>query len=84
MNEGLKKQEQEFRAHCKEEMARLQQSISKLKNEGGETELSERDQMILKRYEAGQEKLQKFRLLLVSSYIFSEEFCSKSERAESF
>ncbi|XP_071803489.1 coiled-coil domain-containing protein 93-like [Asterias amurensis] len=64
MNENLKKQEQEFRAHCKEEMSRLQQSISELKNEGGETELSERDQMILKRYEAGQEKLQKFRLLL--------------------
>ncbi|XP_038044397.1 coiled-coil domain-containing protein 93-like [Patiria miniata] len=64
MNESLKKQETEFRAHCKEEMARLGQSISELKEEGGETEMSERDKMILKRYEAGQEKLQKFRLLL--------------------
>ncbi|XP_022080112.1 coiled-coil domain-containing protein 93-like [Acanthaster planci] len=64
MNESLKKQEQEFRTHCKEEMVRLQETISGLKENEGEAEMSERDQMILKRYEAGQEKLQKLRLLL--------------------
>ena len=33
MNENLKKQEQEFKAHCKEEMARLKGNIEKLKSE---------------------------------------------------
>ena len=47
-------------------MTRLGQNISDLKEGGGETEMSERDQMIQKRYEAGQEKLHKLRLLLVS------------------
>ncbi|XP_071487637.1 coiled-coil domain-containing protein 93-like [Diadema antillarum] len=65
MNESLKKQEQEFRAHCKEEMQRLKQSIAELQEAGGgETQLSERDQLIAKQYEADKEKLQKIRLLL--------------------
>jgi hypothetical protein len=33
MNENLKKQEQEFKAHCKEEMARLKANIDQLKKE---------------------------------------------------
>lgn len=33
MNENLKIQEQEFKAHCREEMTRLQQEIEKLKAE---------------------------------------------------
>ncbi|CAO2636614.1 Coiled-coil domain-containing protein 93 [Lemmus lemmus] len=33
MNENLKSQEQEFKAHCREEMARLQQEIETLKAE---------------------------------------------------
>ncbi|EPY75884.1 coiled-coil domain-containing protein 93 [Camelus ferus] len=33
MNENLKSQEQEFKAHCREEMARLQQEIEHLKAE---------------------------------------------------
>ena len=33
MNENLKKQEQEFKAHCKEEMNRLKGNIEKLKAE---------------------------------------------------
>ncbi|KAJ8787025.1 hypothetical protein J1605_023167 [Eschrichtius robustus] len=33
MNENLKSQEQEFKAHCREEMARLQQDIETLKAE---------------------------------------------------
>uniref|UniRef100_A0A8C0GMG0 Coiled-coil domain-containing protein 93 n=1 Tax=Chelonoidis abingdonii TaxID=106734 RepID=A0A8C0GMG0_CHEAB len=36
MNENLKSQEQEFRAHCREEMARLQQNIESLKAEAEE------------------------------------------------
>lgn len=65
-NESLKKQEQEFRAQCKEEMAKLKQQIADLKESAGEGtgELSERDQLIAKQYQADQEKLQKIRLLL--------------------
>ncbi|PNI53564.1 CCDC93 isoform 7, partial [Pan troglodytes] len=33
MNENLKSQEQEFKAHCREEMTRLQQEIENLKAE---------------------------------------------------
>uniref|UniRef100_A0A8B9GIX0 Coiled-coil domain-containing protein 93 n=1 Tax=Amazona collaria TaxID=241587 RepID=A0A8B9GIX0_9PSIT len=36
MNENLKSQEQEFKAHCREEMERLQQSIENLKAEAVE------------------------------------------------
>uniref|UniRef100_A0A4W4GXK2 Coiled-coil domain-containing protein 93 n=1 Tax=Electrophorus electricus TaxID=8005 RepID=A0A4W4GXK2_ELEEL len=68
MNENLKQQEQEFRAHCREEMTRLQQSIEDLKIEiGDEAE----DQKVLKaprisiaQHRADQEKLQKIRLLM--------------------
>ncbi|XP_072029875.1 coiled-coil domain-containing protein 93-like [Amphiura filiformis] len=65
MNENLKKQEQEFRAHCKEEMGRLKQNIAELKDEeGGESEMSDRDKLIAKQYDADKEKLQKIKLLL--------------------
>ena len=40
MNENLKKQEQEFKAHCKEEMARLKANIETLKSET-DSEVSE-------------------------------------------
>lgn len=40
MNENLKKQEQDFKAHCKEEMARLKAQIEELK-EGSQEEDSE-------------------------------------------
>ncbi|XP_063964183.1 coiled-coil domain-containing protein 93-like [Lytechinus pictus] len=65
MNESLKKQEQEFRAHCKEEMQRLKQSIADLRglDGSGEVQMSERDQLIARQYEADKEKLQKIRLL---------------------
>ncbi len=36
LNESLKKQESEFRVHCKEEMSRLQENINKVKMSGGE------------------------------------------------
>ncbi|XP_068741608.1 coiled-coil domain-containing protein 93-like isoform X2 [Montipora capricornis] len=66
MNENLKKQEQEFRAHCKEEMARLQENIEKLKSQGSEddNEEKERSELISKQYEADKAKLAKIRLLL--------------------
>ena len=70
MNENLKKQEAEFRAHCKDEMARLQDNINKLKTEGGDdtlnTEDQERNKMIQRQYDADKEKLHKIRLLLVN------------------
>ncbi|XP_067371902.1 coiled-coil domain-containing protein 93 isoform X2 [Channa argus] len=66
MNENLKKQEQEFRTHCREEMTRLQQNIEELKMESGrDTEgEKERNQLIYKQYNTDREKLQKIRLLM--------------------
>ncbi|XP_061186128.1 coiled-coil domain-containing protein 93-like isoform X4 [Saccostrea echinata] len=66
MNENLKKQEQDFKAHCKEEMSRLKAQIEDLKA-GTEEEDSEdktRASLIDKQYEADREKLHKIRLLL--------------------
>ncbi|XP_032696814.1 coiled-coil domain-containing protein 93 isoform X3 [Lontra canadensis] len=61
MNENLKSQEQEFKAHCREEMTRLQQEIENLKAErvpgGDEKEDLDR------RYNMEKEKLYKIRLL---------------------
>uniref|UniRef100_A0AAY4EUY6 Coiled-coil domain-containing protein 93 n=1 Tax=Denticeps clupeoides TaxID=299321 RepID=A0AAY4EUY6_9TELE len=66
LNENLKQQEQEFRTHCREEMARLQQNIEDLKVESGDDtdEQKERRQVIENQYGADKEKLQKIRLLM--------------------
>ncbi|XP_056007857.1 coiled-coil domain-containing protein 93-like isoform X2 [Ostrea edulis] len=66
MNENLKKQEQDFKAHCKEEMARLKAQIEELKAgaDYGESEDKARASLIDKQYEADREKLHKIRLLL--------------------
>uniref|UniRef100_A0A3Q3J5G5 Coiled-coil domain-containing protein 93 n=1 Tax=Monopterus albus TaxID=43700 RepID=A0A3Q3J5G5_MONAL len=66
MNENLKQQEQEFRTHCREEMARLQQNIEELKMASGQDtqEERERNQLIDKQYNTDREKLQKIRLLM--------------------
>ncbi|NXG02861.1 CCD93 protein, partial [Sakesphorus luctuosus] len=65
MNENLKGQEQEFKAHCREEMERLQQSIENLKAEAAEDgEEQEPNKIIEEQYQAEKEKLQKIRLLL--------------------
>ncbi|XP_035029944.1 coiled-coil domain-containing protein 93 isoform X2 [Hippoglossus stenolepis] len=65
MNENLKQQEQDFRTHCREEMARLQQNIEELKMASGQdTEEKERNQLIDKQYNADREKLQKIRLVM--------------------
>ncbi|XP_071773274.1 coiled-coil domain-containing protein 93 isoform X2 [Centroberyx gerrardi] len=66
MNENLKHQEQEFRTHCREEMARLQQNIEDLKMASGDNteEEKERNQLIDKQYNTDREKLQKIRLLM--------------------
>ena len=65
MNESIKKQEQEFKAQCKEEMISLQESIEKLKEDTStdETEESERYKMMLEQLEKDRDKLQKIRLL---------------------
>uniref|UniRef100_A0A8C2Z2U1 Coiled-coil domain-containing protein 93 n=1 Tax=Cyclopterus lumpus TaxID=8103 RepID=A0A8C2Z2U1_CYCLU len=65
-NENLKQQEQEFRTHCREEMARLQQNIEDLKTASGQdtVEEKERNQLIDKQYNTDREKLQKIRLLM--------------------
>ncbi len=48
-------------------MGRLKQNIAELKDdEGGESEMSDRDKLIAKQYDADKEKLQKIKLLLVS------------------
>lgn len=61
MNENLKSQEQEFKAHCREEMVRLQQEIENLKAERapGSDEKEDLD----RRYNMEKEKLYKIRLL---------------------
>ncbi|NWQ69302.1 CCD93 protein, partial [Neopipo cinnamomea] len=65
MNENLKSQEQEFKAHCREEMERLQQSIENLKAEAAaDGEEQEANNIIEQQYQAEKEKLQKIRLLL--------------------
>nr|XP_032802121.1 coiled-coil domain-containing protein 93 isoform X2 [Petromyzon marinus] len=66
MNESLKSQEHEFRAHCKEELTRLQSSIEELKLQTNNTtgEEAEQDQLIEKQYRTDIDKLQKIRMLL--------------------
>ncbi|XP_071978267.1 coiled-coil domain-containing protein 93-like [Engystomops pustulosus] len=65
MNESLKTQEQQFRAHCRDEMSRLQQNIETLKAEVAESgEDKERSSLFEQQYRAEREKLQKIRLLL--------------------
>ncbi|XP_074857670.1 coiled-coil domain-containing protein 93 isoform X2 [Carettochelys insculpta] len=66
MNENLKSQEQEFRTHCREEMARLQQNIESLKADVEEDgEEKEPNKIIDQQYKAEKDKLQKIRLLLL-------------------
>ncbi|NXD82854.1 CCD93 protein, partial [Halcyon senegalensis] len=65
MNENLKSQEQEFKAHCREEMERLQQNIENLKAEAVENgEEQELNKIIEQQYKTEKDKLQKIRLLL--------------------
>ncbi|XP_036599343.1 coiled-coil domain-containing protein 93 isoform X1 [Trichosurus vulpecula] len=65
MNENLKSQEQEFKAHCREEMTRLQQNIESLKAEASEDgDEKEPTRIIDQQYKTEKEKLQKIRLLL--------------------
>ncbi|XP_040057466.2 coiled-coil domain-containing protein 93 isoform X1 [Gasterosteus aculeatus] len=65
-NENLKQQEQEFRTHCRDEMARLQQNIEELNPVSGQDteEEKERNQLIEKQHSTDREKLQKIRLLM--------------------
>ncbi|XP_030878107.1 coiled-coil domain-containing protein 93-like [Leptonychotes weddellii] len=79
MNENLKSQEQEFKAHCREEMTRLQQEIENLKAKrvpsGEEKSLSAgephgaltpgmtHNEDLDRRYNMEKEKLYKIRLL---------------------
>uniref|UniRef100_A0A3B3DRL6 Coiled-coil domain-containing protein 93 n=1 Tax=Oryzias melastigma TaxID=30732 RepID=A0A3B3DRL6_ORYME len=66
MNENLKQQEQDFRAHCREEMTRLQQNIEELKSASGQDAEEEKvpNQLIDAQYNSDREKLQKIRLLM--------------------
>ncbi|XP_026151805.1 coiled-coil domain-containing protein 93 isoform X2 [Mastacembelus armatus] len=66
MNENMKQQEQEFRTHCREEMARLQHNIKELKMASGQDtqEAKERNQLIDEQYNTDREKLQRIRVLM--------------------
>ncbi|KAM9804578.1 coiled-coil domain-containing protein 93 [Neosynchiropus ocellatus] len=65
MNESLKQQEQQFRAHCRDEMTRLQQNIEELQAASGQdAEEEQRNLMIDKQFNSDREKLQKLRLLM--------------------
>ena len=65
MNESIKRQEQEFKAQCKEEMIQLQENIEKLKldtvSDGNDE--SERYKLVLEQLEKDKDKLQRIRLL---------------------
>ncbi|XP_040835044.1 coiled-coil domain-containing protein 93 [Ochotona curzoniae] len=77
MNENLKSQEQEFKAHCREEMTRLQQEIENLKAERAPDEKTlsngeppgaanlarTRNEDLDRQYSMEKEKLYKIRLL---------------------
>jgi hypothetical protein len=65
MNENLKKQETQFKAHCKEEKARLEELINQLKHGDGEdSEESERIVTLKGHLQADHEKLNKIKALL--------------------
>lgn len=66
MNESLKRQETQFKAHCKEEKARLEAGVSRLQTAVGEGDSEEQERIaaIMRHYEADREKLQKIRALL--------------------
>ena len=68
MNESLKRQEMQFKAHCREEKARLEGEIERLRLAVGQgtTEEQERVANIMRHYEADKERMQKIRALLVS------------------
>jgi len=66
LNESLKKQEQEFKAHCKVELKEIEEKMSKLEaivNEGDNTE-AERMRVINEQFDNDTEKLRKMRLAL--------------------
>ncbi|GFY59846.1 coiled-coil domain-containing protein 93 [Trichonephila inaurata madagascariensis] len=65
-NETLKKQEQEFRNHCKEELARLKAQIEEVKASTDESSSEDQEyrETVEKQYNADKEKLQKIRMLL--------------------
>jgi len=46
MNENLKKQEQDFKAHCKEEMSRLKANIEGLKSQTTEDDSEDKVRQI--------------------------------------
>lgn len=65
MNENLKRQEQEFRAHCKEELLRLQKNIEEMSSaDQGTSEDQERKQLIENQFLSDSQKLQKMRIVL--------------------
>lgn len=66
MNENLKKQEREFRNHCKEELARLNAKTEELQSSNSVDESDDKEfgAAVDKQYKQDKEKLQKLRLLL--------------------
>ena len=69
MNESLKGQEAQFKAHCREEKARLEGEISRLQTTVGEGSSQDRERLatITQHYESDKERMQKIRALLVGS-----------------
>ena len=73
MNESLKRQEAQFKAHCREEKARLEGDIERLQTSGGEGGSVEQERVatIMKHYESDKERMQKIRALLARLFLFS-------------
>lgn len=66
LNQNLKKQEQQFKAYCKDEKTRLEEAIARLEAEGGEGSAEEKEHIaaLKEHYLADQQRLQKIKALL--------------------
>ena len=51
MNESLRRQETQFKAHCKEEKARLEAGIARLQGAAGEGDMEEQVRLLLLTYD---------------------------------
>jgi hypothetical protein len=66
MNESLKRQEAQFKAHCREEKTRLEGEIERLQLSAGRGSIEDQERTgnIMRHYEADKERMQKIRALL--------------------
>lgn len=73
MNESLKRQESQFKAHCREEKTRLEAEIERLQTSAGQGTSQDQERLanIMRHFESDKERMQKIRALLVSHSTFT-------------